>query len=121
MSKSFVWFNDRTPVWFDNLASSYRYNLDTNQIQLPTREGNVTVDPGDTVELDGEVFKVTKPGKPNREQRRASTKADERLVVSTILVTFENGQTANLDPNKVMIIDKDSKANLFQYVMEKKQ
>lgn len=119
MSQSFVW-GDNTPSWFTALGSSYRYNTETKQIQLPTRQGNVTVDPGDTVELDGEVFKVTKLSKPNREQRRASTKADERLVVSTIAVTFENGQTANLDPNKVMIIDKDTKANLFSYVMEKK-
>jgi hypothetical protein len=54
----------------------------------------------------------------NREERRKSLKNDERLVVSAIIVEFEDGRTVNLDTQKVMIIDKETKAQLFQEVIE---
>lgn len=56
--------------------------------------------------------------KLNREQRRESLKHDERWVVSRIHIEFENGKAVELDIDKVMIIDKDTKAQLFDYVME---
>ena len=56
--------------------------------------------------------------KLNREERRQSKKHDERYVVSRIHIEFENGQAVDLDVNKVMLIDKDTKAQLFDYVIE---
>lgn len=98
-------------------------NPDTHEIEVPTFEGNAIAKPGDLItEVEGGFFIVgDNQPKPNREQRRKNLKAkEERLVVRTITVAFENGQTANLDPSKIMIVDKDTKANLFNYVMEKK-
>lgn len=57
---------------------------------------------------------------PNRKQRRDSLKHDERWVVSRITVSFENGKQVDLDINKIMIVDKETKAQLFDYVMELK-
>jgi hypothetical protein len=57
----------------------------------------------------------------NREGRRKSLKNDERLVVESITVNFEGGQSVNLDTQKVMIIDKETKAQLFQEVIEEKK
>lgn len=57
---------------------------------------------------------------PNRKQRRDSLKHDERWVVSRISVSFENGKQVDLDINKIMIVDKETKAQLFDYVIEGK-
>jgi hypothetical protein len=56
--------------------------------------------------------------RPNRQQRRESLKHDERWIVKTISVTFENGRVVDLDTNKVMIVDKETHAQLFDYVIE---
>lgn len=57
----------------------------------------------------------------NREQRRASAKKDDRMIVKAITVEFEDGTIVNLDTQKVMIIDKATKAQLFQEVIEEKK
>lgn len=59
--------------------------------------------------------------RPNRQQRRKNLKnKDEILTVSEIIVKFDNGQQVKLDPAKVMIVDKETKGNLFKEVLEVK-
>lgn len=55
----------------------------------------------------------------NREQRRNADKPGQRLVVSAITVSFEDGSGVNLDPSKVMIIDRTTKKDLFKAVIQK--
>jgi hypothetical protein len=57
----------------------------------------------------------------NREQRRDSMRNDERLVVDKILVMFTNGVQLELDTAKIMIIDKETKAQLFDFVLDQEE
>ena len=57
----------------------------------------------------------------NREARRKSLKEDKRIVLTAITLTFEDGQTINLDIHKVAIVDKETKANLFSEVLDAKE
>lgn len=54
----------------------------------------------------------------NREQRRDSLKNDDRLIVDKILVMFTSGMQLELDTKKVMIIDRETKAQLFEVVLD---
>lgn len=54
----------------------------------------------------------------NREQRRQSHKYDRRFTVEAITVSFTDGSSVDLDTTKVMIIDKDTKAQLFKTVID---
>lgn len=126
MNRSFIWQDEPTPEWFSS-DYSYRMNADTKEIEVPTMDGNVIVGPGTRITegkggfftVDGESEQQVAP-KLNREQRRESMKHDERYTVSRIIVEFDNGKALELDVDKVMIIDKHTKAQLFDYVMEQK-
>lgn len=127
MTKSFIWQIDPTPAWFSK-DYSYRYDLATKSIELPTADGNRIVTPGELITeglggffIIGDATGAKTPDyNPNRAARRKSLNTDERLTVGAIIVEFTNGQTVHLDTEKVMIIDKDTKAQLFQYVIEGK-
>jgi hypothetical protein len=56
----------------------------------------------------------------NRQQRKAAGKgqSDERVNVTGIVVHFENGQYAQLDIERVSVVDKDTGRPLFQEVLE---
>jgi hypothetical protein len=56
----------------------------------------------------------------NRQDRRASMRQHETLTVKAIRIYFDNGQSVDLDTQKVMIIDKETKAQLFTEVLQEK-
>lgn len=118
--KSFRWAVDKTPVWFSS-EHSYRMSDATKQLELPTPQGNVIVNPGDTIMQDSQGNFSVSANKPNRKQRRQNFKTEERLTVEAIVVRFDNGQSVELDTTKVMIIDKETKAQLFNEVIEFKE
>ncbi len=120
MSRSFHWQTDPTPNWF-SAEKSYRMDIDTKQIEVPTKKGNVLVNPGELITEDqGGFFLIGEP-KLNREQRRKSHKNDNRMILTAITLTFADGQTVNLDIHKVAIVDKETKANLFSEVLDAKE
>lgn len=57
--------------------------------------------------------------RPNREQRRKQLKnKEDRMVLQAITLTFEGGQTVDLDIGKVHIVDRETRAVLFNEVIE---
>lgn len=93
-------------------------NPDSKELEVPTMQGNTIVKAGERITEDKGGFFIVGEPKMNREQRRHSLKHDERLIVKAITIDFENGTAINLDPARVMIVDKDTKAQLFNYVIE---
>lgn len=57
--------------------------------------------------------------RPNREQRRKQLKnKEDRMVLKRITLEFEGGQTVDLDIGKVHIVDRETRAVLFNEVIE---
>jgi hypothetical protein len=56
----------------------------------------------------------------NRQERKHAGKgqSNERIEVTGIVVHFANGQYANLDKSKVMVVDKDTNRPLFEEVLD---
>lgn len=49
-----------------------------------------------------------------------SAKANRRLVLSQIELTFENGETTHIDISKVQLVDRETGKPLFNEVMDSK-
>lgn len=51
-------------------------------------------------------------------EKQAKAARRQRIVLKSILLTMEDGQTFNIDPHKVQIIDRESGKPLFDIVQE---